>query len=330
MVNRAELIVGVERRHSVIKRIPISSLRIGETPRRGGIDDAHVKLLAESGAYSSPLLVDSREMRVIDGRHRLRAAQLCGEEYVTVELVDIPEDLIFACSVEVNARHGLPLSLPDRLHAARRLIASHPHWSDRAISRIAGIAAKTVAAIRRRASDLPSGSRLGLDGRRRPDDPVAGRLRAAETIAAFPAASLREIAARAGLSPATARDVRQRLDRGADPVPEPLRQRGSGPAGAAEPIPIRPQDSSCLSAVNAGRETVVDGLRRDPALRYTESGRAMLRWLTSVVALSQRCDYFASRVPVSCRAGVAEVARSHARDWLMLADRLERRAAACA
>jgi ParB-like chromosome segregation protein Spo0J len=306
-----------------IERVPISSLQDRDSPRLAGIDEAHARLLAGNGAVLAPILVDCREMRIIDGRHRVRAAQLRGQGTVTVELVDIPEDLVFGLAVESNVRHGLPLSFSDRLYAAERLIASYPGWSDRAIGRIAGIAAGTVAAVRSRRGNSPVGTRLGLDGRRRPEDPVAGRQRAADVIAESPGASLRQVAARADVSQATVRDVRQRLKRGEDPVPNGLRQRSGRSTGRSDSAPLR----SGRSARVQHRRTMLDGLRHDPALRFTESGRAMLRWLTAVASLGSRCEYFVSRVPADCRGSVAELARAHAQEWLLLAEHLERQAA---
>jgi ParB-like chromosome segregation protein Spo0J len=198
--------------------VPVSSLLPGETPRLGGEDKAHVALLAEAETPLPPILVDRRSMRVIDGMHRLPAASSKGRETIDVEFFDGSAADAFLCSVEANVTHGFPLSQADRRAAAARIIASHPHMSDRAIAESVGLAAKTVAAIRRSTDAPPEmNARVGRDGRVRPLDGVAGRRRAADLLAEHPGASLREIARGAGVSPTTARDVRRRLERGEEP-----------------------------------------------------------------------------------------------------------------
>lgn len=83
--------------------------------------------------------------------------------------------------VAANVPHDMPLSQADRRAAVTRLIASHPQLSDRAIAHVAGLSAKTVAAIRRRSTDaVPQlNGRVGRDGRVRPVNGTAGRPRAA-------------------------------------------------------------------------------------------------------------------------------------------------------
>jgi hypothetical protein len=85
----------------------------------------------------------------------------------------------------------------------------------------AGLAAKTVAAIRKSSSEEApqSNARIGRDGRVRPLDSGVGRRRAADLLTQQPDASLRDVARAAGISPATVLDVRKRLGRGQSPVP---------------------------------------------------------------------------------------------------------------
>jgi hypothetical protein len=93
--------------------------------------------------------------------------------------------------------------------------------SDRAIAEAVGLTAKVVAAIRRSTeAAAQSDVRVGRDGRTRPLNGAAGRLRVAALVAEHPEASLREVARLAGVSPGTVRDVRRRLERGESPVPE--------------------------------------------------------------------------------------------------------------
>ena len=202
--------------------VSIISLRSGESPRLNGEDKAHIARLAETEGPLPPILVDRRSMRVIDGMHRLMAASLKGQETIDVMFFDGSEPDVFLRAVEENVTHGLPLTQADRRVAAERIIETHPQMSDRAIGKAAGLAAKTVAAIRRRSTgESPrSNVRVGRDGRIRPLDSSSARRRAAELLTGQPEASLRDVARVAGISPATVLDVRKRLERGESPVPE--------------------------------------------------------------------------------------------------------------
>jgi hypothetical protein len=144
--------------------VPVLALRPADSPRLNGEDKAHIARLAETETPLPPILVDRRTMRVIDGMHRLMAASLQGRETIEVIFFDGKEADVFLHAVKENVTHGLPLSRADRRAAAQRIIASHPHLSDRAIGQSTGLAAKTVAAIRRRSSDVPqSNARVGRD-----------------------------------------------------------------------------------------------------------------------------------------------------------------------
>lgn len=189
--------------------VPVLALRAAGSPRLNGEDKAHIARLAETETPLPPILVNRRTMRVIDGMHRLMAASLQGRETIDVIFIDGSEAGIFVRAVQENIAHGLPLSQADRRAAAERIIASHPHMSDRAIGHSADLAAKTVAGIRKRSSeDLPqSNARVGRDGRVRPLNSGEGRRRAAELLVQQPEASLRDVARAAGISPATVLDV---------------------------------------------------------------------------------------------------------------------------
>lgn len=300
-----------------VQRLPIACLRSADSPRLAGEDSLHAQTLAETDAPLPPILVHRETMRVIDGMHRLRAAVLRGETEIDARLFEGSADAAFVLAVQANVTHGLPLSLADREAAAQRIVRSHPHWSDRAIATAAGLAAKTVAAIRRQDADTPDvHARLGRDGRLRPVNSAEGRRIASELISRKPDASLREIAKTAGISPATARDVRERMKRGDDPLP--LRQRGG------EPRPLRP---------GAGRRTPMrdrsvnlQNLRRDPSLRFTESGRALLRWLDGHATGPEGCAELIGAIPAHCTYVVADIARSVAEEWLEFAEQLKQRA----
>ena len=152
-------------RIGTVVSIPVLALRPADSPRLNGEDKAHIARLAETETSLPPILVDKRTMRVIDGMHRLMAASLQGRETIEVIFFEGSDADVFLRAVQENIAHGLPLSQADRRAAAERIIASHPHLSDRAIGHSVGLASKTVAAIRKRSGDgvpqldVPSGKR---------------------------------------------------------------------------------------------------------------------------------------------------------------------------
>ncbi|HUQ55204.1 ParB/RepB/Spo0J family partition protein [Lentzea sp.] len=286
--------------------VDITALRPAESPRLGGCSEEFIRSLASSGAHLPPVVVHRATMKVVDGTHRLRAAALRGCRSVEVEYVDGPEGDVFALSVSLN----LPtLSTADREAAARRLLRSHPQWSDRAIAASTGLAAKSVGVLRR-AVGGQAAVRVGRDGKVRPVNSAAGRRLAGQVITERPGASLRDIARVAGVSPGTVRDVRRRLDAGLDPVPERMRaaERASVPAPR--------------SGVRAP-EATLPILRRDPSLRFNEHGRMALRWLEMHAVSPGEWGAVVSGMPSHCRELVADMARGCAEAWVEMAEALE-------
>ncbi|WOX25827.1 ParB/RepB/Spo0J family partition protein [Streptomyces solicathayae] len=306
----------------------IDLLLPGESPRSQGLDEEHIARLAEIDTPIPPILVDRRTMRVIDGMHRLMAAKLRGQGLIEVELFDGTPEEAFLRAVEVNVSHGLPLSLADRRAAAGRIITSHPQMSDRAIARAAGLGAKAVAAIRRRAADvLPQlTARIGRDGKTRPLSSMDGRLRAAELIAERPEASLREVARLAGISPATVSDVRKRLESGLAPVVEPARAAESP---ADEPAVADTGERRVEHRKNpfpADPAAALEKLLRDPSLRHKEGGRQLLRLLQQQNAVVTRAgEELMEAVPSHCGTLVLDLARYYAGTWTDLAKQLDER-----
>jgi ParB-like chromosome segregation protein Spo0J len=320
-------------------RVAVTDLVLSNWLRVKGEDIKHVRVLAEVADELPPIVVHRATMRVIDGMHRVRAAVLGGVAYIEALLFEGGEDEAFLLAVRLNVAHGLPLSRADRVAAALRIIYSSPQWSDRAIARAAGLSDKTVASIRRRASAEipPLPDRIGRDGRVRPVSPAAGRRMASDLIAQNPDAAIREIATRAGISPGTARDVRERLRNGLDPVP--LRHRKTGGSEPAGPQPAGPQAGGFKAAgshpggEDAGtRERslsarmipmILESLRNDPSLRYNETGRALLRLLALHTMSPADWEQLISAVPLHRAQAVAQVARGCADAWQEFATRLE-------
>jgi len=303
--------------------VPIDSLTVADSPRTGGERTEHVRLLAETAEELPPILVHRRSMRVIDGMHRLRAAQQRGDRSVPVRFFEGDESLVFVAAVHANVSHGLPLSLADREAAAARILDMHGHWSNRVIAVVTGLAPNTVEVIRRRSARERDGQphRLGRDGRVRPLSTESGRRRASEVIRDRPDASLRDIARLAGISVGTARDVRRRVAMGEDPVPTGRHRDGTTalePAGSERDDAARQRDRPPAR----DSETILGILRRDPSLRYTESGRRLLRWLDVRTIGPQGWQSMLGDVPPHCSFLVAELAEACAEQWARLATRM--------
>jgi hypothetical protein len=312
------------------QEIELAALSMGDSPRFAGEDPDHVVALAESQNSLPPIIVHRGTMRIIDGHHRLKAAQARGQEKIEVRFFDGAEADAFVLSVESNVAHGLPLTMAERKRAASRIISSHPHWSDRMIASVTGISAGTVADIRRH---LPGAGRqqvrIGQDGRARPVSGVEGRRRAIRLIAENPDLSLRQIARAAGISPETARDVRNRLRRGDDPMPLPRGAetvvRGTADREGLDLGRERSASSPRATAtvVIRDRTAVVERLKVDPALRFTESGRALLRLLAVNTMSAEMWDRILDNVPPHCKGIVADLAADCARVWSELAVQLK-------
>lgn len=314
---------------SEVVTVRISSLAPGISPRSSGESRTHIVQLAQAESPLPPLLVDRRTMQVIDGMHRLKAAILNGRDTIEVSFFDGTAADAFLRAVEANVRHGLPLSFADRKTAAARIISSHPHLSDRALASSTGLSAKLVAAIRRTTESVPQlNARVGKDGRTRPLNNVEGRQRAAEKMAESPEASLREIARSAGISPATARDVRKRLERGDDPIPGRLRTavphmngNGNGTSPHSNGAGVHP----ILGPVKLAPATLFEKLARDPSLRSKEQGRRLLRLFHCNTIATRDWSVMAAAVPPHCAGLVIQASRQYAQMWLKFAQDLERR-----
>lgn len=306
---------------SAVEVVPIARLLPADSPRRGGEDHEHVRLLAESEAPLPPITVHRPSMRVIDGMHRLLAARWRGRHEIQVRFFDGPAEDAFILAVEANVRHGLPLSAAERTTAAIRILRTYPEWSDRAIASTTGLSAKTVAAQRLRIQgDAGRTGRIGKDGRVRPLSSAEGRRTAARLIAEDPSASLRSIAKRAGIAPGTVRDVRDRLRRGEDPVPSRPQPTQATPVAVPAPPPAPPRlvvhrDTAPLSV--EAREAMFRSLCRDPSLRMTETGRLLLRMMEVHMAADHR--HIAAAVPTHCAESISVMATACAEVWQELA-----------
>ena len=66
-------------------------------------------------------------------------------------------------------------------------------------------------------------------------------------------------------------------------------------------------------------------LRKDPSLRFSESGRALLRWLDTQTVGMVDWEKVVENVPDHCADTIVELARDNADSWRKFAERLERR-----
>lgn len=273
--------------------------------------------LCKLGTDAPPIVVHRPSMRVIDGMHRLRAAALSGRETIRARYFDGTADAAFLLGVRLNAQHGFPLTRTDRTTAAQRVLSTHPDWSDRAISALTGLAASTVASLRRSTAQIvQSNKRVGRDGRSRPLSAADGRQRAGELLSARPDATLREIAQEAGVSVGTAQDVRKRLLAGQ--VPEARRP--------AIPITASVEVSGCRQPQPTSPITL-GYLRQDPSLRFSVTGRSLLRLLDVSNMSSDTWQRLADSVPTHCAGAVSALARTCSEMWLEFARTVDRQTA---
>lgn len=332
MLNRDEPLSngpsGTSIHHHPVSTVRIDSLVLDDSPRLSGEDPEHTRLLAETDDDLPPITVHLPTMRVIDGMHRVRAALLKGRCAIEARLLDCDEESAFVLAVKANVTHGLPLTHTDRKAAAARIIASRPHWSDRAVAATIGLSDKTVCRIRTSSTaEIPQlNARRGRDGRRRTLNTGAGRLRAAAMIEANPKVALREVARATGLSPATVRDVRQRIDRRDDPVPQRFRSAENRDSSAASRQARQPAGRTRQLDTRVDPHAILAKLRNDPCLRFNEVGRRTLRWLHQHLMDIESWEREDLNVPNHCAPAVAALARSYAVAWTMLAEQLEGRA----
>ncbi|MER7188447.1 streptomycin biosynthesis regulator, partial [Streptomyces hyaluromycini] len=173
----------------------------------------------------------------------------------------------------------------------------------------------------------------------------------AEQFAENPDLSLRQVARAAGISPETARDVRNRLRNGEDLLPR-SRQRDrevqSGheraaetetgadtdtgadtgteplPAPRGEPAALRLARPTARARTDAtlDRVVLVKRLTADPALRFSETGRSLLRLLAIHAVREEEWNAIIGNVPPHCSGIVADLAVQLADMWADFATRV--------
>jgi len=289
--------------------VAINTLRGADSPRLDGINEAHAALLAEAESELPPILVDRNTMRIIDGMHRMRAAQLNNQTTIKVRLIETDDESAFLAAVAENIRHGLPLTMADRRAAAKRILEKSPEWSDRAVARAVGLSGKTVAAVRRKnGGEFETCYRTGLDGRERAVDSKGGRQKAIELLAAQPKASLKQIAAQAGVSVSTVRNVQSRSADGSETEVEKHSPPSDSPASGM-----------------SNNAVLLNILRQDPALRYSDAGRIFLSWLAGSVG-NNAVEGVVEALPSHCLPLVVDLTHNYAIFWRRFTELASRRA----
>lgn len=330
MKNSAELELDDIEVYSVL----VAQLQSADSPRQQGHNQEHTDQLLASGADFPPILVHRPSMKVIDGVHRLQVAVLRGQQEIQVRFFDGSAADAFVLAVRSNVTHGLPLSLADRTAAAERILQSHQQWSDRAIAKVSGLAPGTVAAIRERSTVQSDrlNTRVGWDAKVRPLDSTQGRRVAYRLLAENPATPLRTVARLSGISVGTVHDVGSRLRRGLDPVPDssrPTRRPAERPHEDTTSAPAsRGQTAAKIASHDLDAQRTMQLLRKDPSLRFTETGRALLRLLDIHAQAMEQRERLVSGVPAHCTEQIVVLADECARAWTDFAEQLRTRARA--
>jgi ParB-like chromosome segregation protein Spo0J len=288
---------------------PLGVLSVVDSPRTSGVDPVHVKALAAVWDLLPPIVVHRPTMRVIDGVHRLAAARLVGRDTIAVRFFDGELADAFVLAVRANTSHGMPLSLADRKRAAKRILLTHPHWSARRLVEAVGIAPGTVSELRRKVYGEPKAgeTRIGSDGKARPVDATARRHVVRALIMENPTHSLRQIAREAGVSPETVRRLRNRMQ-SEDTTPAPDSDTSPALTGGTPGL---------LKGMKQEDEPVevLKRLKADPALRYTATGRELLRLLNILVVSAEEWKNLIDTVPAHSLRTVEQLARVCAEFW---------------
>ena len=93
-----------------------------------------MRALAALGGRWPPIVVTAAIRAIVDGVHRYHAAKLLNLSFIPCMICDVSDADRFVESVRRNLEQGLPLTLPDRKHAARVILGLHEEWSDRRVA----------------------------------------------------------------------------------------------------------------------------------------------------------------------------------------------------
>lgn len=307
--------------------VSVNTLLPADSPRQRGVDPKHVEVLAQSPNELPPIVVHRDTMRVIDGMHRLQAAVVRNQDTVRVRFFEGTADAAFVLAVGNNTAHGLPLTLADRRAAAARILGENPEWSDRVVARIVGLNHKTVSTIRRSGGEYRQlNFRLGQDGRKHPVNVGERRAAVRQLITEQPHAPLREIAKAIGVSPTTVLAVKEGMR---SDVAQQERsndgERREPEVVATTPVPLT-SDTLAVEHEDDRLRSLWRALVQDPEVRFTDTGRALLRMLQlHTVADPETWNRLVFAVPPRHTGTVADLAASCAHAWESFAEEVRRR-----
>lgn len=291
--------------------VDLDQLRFGLSPRKHDPDPDLVSVLAEILEGVPPIVVQAPSLRVIDGVHRVLAAQSRGWTSLKAQLFHGDDVAAAIEAVRCNVTHGKPLTSSERADAASALLSQVPGWSDRRLGQTCGLSPKTIARLRCRLGIEQPAFRVGCDGRERPADANETRRRVAAAVQDDPVASIRKLALATGASQGTVRSVKEKLASGESPYVGPRR---------------RTHDLWRTSDVSIA-PPLVDGttLANDRALSVTAELERLSSWVD--VRRTTDADWagFVDAVPLNRAYEVADAVRASGRSLAAFADRLEQR-----
>src|SRR3954454_2061179 len=83
-------------------KVLIESVRIAGSPRLKGVDESHIRMLADIEDILPPIIVHHETMTIIDGIHRIGAARLNGLKEIDVCFFHGSETDAFKLAVQMN------------------------------------------------------------------------------------------------------------------------------------------------------------------------------------------------------------------------------------
>ncbi|BBA96357.1 putative transcriptional regulator [Actinacidiphila reveromycinica] len=297
-------------------------LRDADSPRLEGIDRNHVRSLVATDGKLPPIIVHRPTMRVVDGMHRLHVARLNEQQEVEVRYFDGTEWEAFLLAVELNMRHGLPLTLSDRKKSAMKILEGCPEWSDRGIAARTGLSGKTVGALRRKAAGRIAQApvRVGRDGRARP----LHREESRRPALGLPSGRA-EGAPLDRFSGQNDKSRPEEVGTGLFPAPRtrftPQLVGGEGADDVGGPGPGIPPAVRALGEY-ADPAAQLASLKRDPAVKYSKDGRAMIRWLETHIVRDADLGQVL-QAPAHQARKIATLARTCAASWNGIAMRMD-------
>jgi len=116
------------------------------------VDPNRVQAISQSDPATWPPITVTKDedgyLWILDGAHRVVAARNLGLKELPATVEPWPgdgsEEAAYLRSLELNLRHGFPISVEDRKEWARRLKQKHPDYSESIIACIVGLAKSTV------------------------------------------------------------------------------------------------------------------------------------------------------------------------------------------